>query len=86
MQAGTLQLAVEQLRRAADAAQRVLDFVREVADQLAGRLALVELSPQKFNPLGQIQAIEGKTWNNLCLYGNQLLIRNGQEAACYVLP
>jgi outer membrane protein assembly factor BamB len=51
-----------------------------------GRLALVELSPQKYTQLGQIQAIEGKTWNNLCLYGNHLLVRNGQEAACYVLP
>lgn len=51
-----------------------------------GRLALVELSPQKFNQLGVIQAIEGKTWNNLCLYGRQLVVRNGQEAACFELP
>lgn len=51
-----------------------------------GRLALVELNPQKFTELGQVQALEGKTWNNLCLYGNRLLIRNGEEAACYELP
>ncbi len=42
MQAGAFQLPVEQLRRAADAAQWVLDLVREVANQLAGGLALVE--------------------------------------------
>lgn len=51
-----------------------------------GRLALVELNPAKFVELGSIQALDGKTWNNLCLYGKHLLIRNGQEAACYELP
>jgi outer membrane protein assembly factor BamB len=51
-----------------------------------GRLALVAASPQKFTELGSLQALEGKTWNNLCLYGKKLLIRNGQEAACYELP
>ena len=35
-----VQLALEQLRRAAQAAERVLDLVREVADQLAARLLL----------------------------------------------
>ena len=42
VQPGALELPVEQLRRAADAAQRILDLVREVANQLAGGLALVE--------------------------------------------
>ncbi len=51
-----------------------------------GRLALVELTPARFTERSQIQALEGKTWNNLCLYGRRLLIRNGQEAACYELP
>jgi outer membrane protein assembly factor BamB len=51
-----------------------------------GRLALVEASPRKFNELAMIQALEGKTWNNLCLYGNRLLIRNSEQAACYELP
>ena len=37
---GAIELALEQLRRAAQAAQRVLDLVREVADQLAVRLLL----------------------------------------------
>jgi outer membrane protein assembly factor BamB len=51
-----------------------------------GELHLVELNPLKFSHLGEVQAIEGQTWNNLCLYGNRLLIRNAQEAACYELP
>ena len=39
---GAVELALEQLRRAADAAQRILDLVREAADQLAIRLLLLE--------------------------------------------
>ena len=35
-----LELALQELRRAAQAAERVLDLVREVADQLAVRLLL----------------------------------------------
>ena len=51
-----------------------------------GRLVLVEANPQKFVELGSLQALEGKTWNNLCVCGRRLLIRNGEEAACYELP
>lgn len=51
-----------------------------------GELNLVELNPKKFVTHGAIQAIEGKTWNSLCLYGKRILVRNGQEAACFELP
>jgi outer membrane protein assembly factor BamB len=51
-----------------------------------GSLALVEANPQEFRELGAIQALTGKTWNNLCLFGRKLLVRNAQEAACYELP
>ena len=37
-----VELALEQLRRAADAAERILDLVREAANQLAVRLLLLE--------------------------------------------
>ena len=37
-----VELALEQLRGAADAAERILDLVREAADQLAVRLLLLE--------------------------------------------
>jgi outer membrane protein assembly factor BamB len=50
-----------------------------------GRLALVEANPEKHVELGSIQALEGKTWNNLCLYGRKVLVRNGEEAACFEL-
>ena len=51
-----------------------------------GRVALVEANPKEFAELGSIQALSDKTWNNLCLYGHKLLVRNAREAACYELP
>jgi outer membrane protein assembly factor BamB len=52
----------------------------------AGELAIGKASPDGWEELSQIPALEGKTWNNLALSGNRLLIRNGEEAACYELP
>jgi outer membrane protein assembly factor BamB len=52
-----------------------------------GRLALVEASPQRPNSvLGEFEALDGKTWNTIALFGAYLLVRNAQEAACYELP
>ncbi|MBN2476409.1 MAG: PQQ-like beta-propeller repeat protein [Pirellulales bacterium] len=52
-----------------------------------GELLLVEATPESPNQvLGQIQALEGKTWNNMALSGPLLLVRNAEEAACYRLP
>jgi outer membrane protein assembly factor BamB len=51
----------------------------------AGELVIGEASPKSWRELGRIQALDGKTWNNIALSGNLLLIRNGEEAACYEL-
>lgn len=52
-----------------------------------GKLSLVSLDPQTPNKvLGSIQALKGKTWNNIALYKNYLLVRNATETACYELP
>jgi outer membrane protein assembly factor BamB len=51
-----------------------------------GDLMLVAADPQKFRQLGKIEALNGISWNNLCLSGKHLLIRNGKQAACYELP
>ncbi len=51
-----------------------------------GDLVLIELSPDRLIERGRISALEGKTWNNLCLFGRLLLVRNGTEAACWELP
>lgn len=51
-----------------------------------GELHLLDLNAEKSVHHGSIQALSGKTWNNLCLYGHRLLVRNGEEAACFELP
>ncbi len=52
-----------------------------------GEMFLIEATPErKNNVLGSFLAIEGKTWNNFALYGSRLLVRNGEQAACYELP
>jgi outer membrane protein assembly factor BamB len=46
----------------------------------------VLLTPEGHRPLGSLPAIDGQTWNNLCVSGHRLLVRNAEEAACYELP
>ena len=50
-----------------------------------GDLALVAADPDKFVELARIPALAGQTWNNPALYGDLLLIRNAEQAACYQL-
>jgi outer membrane protein assembly factor BamB len=50
-----------------------------------GELVLIEPSPQGRKELAKISALEGKTWNNLAISGDLLLVRNAEQAACYRL-
>ncbi len=52
----------------------------------SGDVVMVEATQDKFHEIAKFPAIDGKTWNNLCLYGDLLLVRNAEEAACYRLP
>jgi outer membrane protein assembly factor BamB len=52
----------------------------------SGDVVMVDPAPDRFHQLAKFSAIDGKTWNNLCLYGDLLLVRNAEEAACYRLP
>ncbi len=51
-----------------------------------GTVHLIAANPKRHQELGKFKAIEGTSWNNLCLYGPYLLVRNSQEAACFELP
>lgn len=63
---------------------RVDDLLLVLSEE--GELALIEATPDRpNNVLGSVRALTGKTWNNLALYGEYLLVRNGQEAVCYRL-
>ena len=93
---GVRKLGIEKER-----AGEILDGARILVELLVGQAAVVErqcteLGRHGIDPHGGgivvdratvfVQALEGKTWNNLALSGNRLLIRNGEEAACYELP
>lgn len=52
----------------------------------SGDVALVALAPNAFTELARLAAIDGKTWNNPCVHGEYLLVRNGEQAACYRMP
>lgn len=52
----------------------------------SGEILLVEASPKKYHELASLQAIEGVTWNNPALSGRRLLVRNGEQSACFELP
>jgi outer membrane protein assembly factor BamB len=53
-----------------------------------GELALVKVSPQRYQELASIQALDAAniTWNTLAFSAPYLLVRNAHEAACYRLP
>ncbi|MEI6240384.1 MAG: PQQ-binding-like beta-propeller repeat protein [Planctomycetia bacterium] len=52
----------------------------------SGEVVLVDAAPAKHVVRGRLEALRGQTWNNLCLSGRRLLVRNAEEAACYELP
>lgn len=52
----------------------------------SGTVVLVEATPEKHREVARLEALAGLTWNNPCLSGNRLLVRNAEEAACYELP
>jgi outer membrane protein assembly factor BamB len=51
-----------------------------------GEVVLIEPTPDERRELTKFAALRGKTWNPPALAGDLLLVRNDQEAACYLLP
>ena len=51
----------------------------------SGDVALAEANPARYTEVGRIHALSSKTWNNPVVAGPFLLVRNDQEAACYLL-
>lgn len=50
-----------------------------------GDLCLVNASGLGYEELGRITALEGQTWNTIAIYGDRVLVRNSEQAACFRL-
>ncbi|HET6251569.1 MAG TPA: PQQ-binding-like beta-propeller repeat protein [Tepidisphaeraceae bacterium] len=48
-----------------------------------GEVALAEANPDGYHELGRFQAVNGKTWNHPVIAHGKLLVRNGEDIACY---
>lgn len=51
-----------------------------------GEIVLIEPNPTALKELARLNALSGKTWNAPSIAGRYLLVRNGEEAACFELP
>lgn len=50
-----------------------------------GEIVLVQATPDQFNEIAKLPALQGKTWNHPVLVGDKLLVRNGEEMAAFQL-
>jgi len=50
-----------------------------------GEVVLVEATPEAHREVGRFQALSGKSWNHPVVTQGKLLVRNGEEAACFEL-
>lgn len=48
-----------------------------------GELALVRITPDRYEELARFPAIHGKTWNHPAIANGKLFVRNASEMACF---
>jgi outer membrane protein assembly factor BamB len=61
-----------------------MDLLLVLTEQ--GQVVLLEATPEAHREVGRFQALAGKTWNHPVVTQGKLLLRNGEEAACFELP
>jgi len=59
-----------------------------VQTEKTGELVMLAIDPAKHRELGRTKTLntQSQAWNNLCLAGKKLLLRNADEAVCFELP
>jgi outer membrane protein assembly factor BamB len=56
-----------------------------ITSEETGEVILAEATPKDLVERGKIHALTGKTWNHPVIAGGKLLVRNGEEMACFDL-
>ena len=54
-----------------------------VVSEMDGRVVLVPADQSSFKEIGSFKALAGKTWNHPVLAHGKLIVRNGEEIACF---
>ena len=62
---------------------RVGDVLVVLAE--SGEVVHVRATPDGHQEIGRFDALEGKTWNHPAIANGRLLVRNNQQAACFLL-
>lgn len=59
-----------------------------VQTEKTGELVMLAIDPSKLRELGRVKSLgtQSQAWNNLCLTGKKILLRNADEAVCFELP
>ncbi len=52
----------------------------------AGTVVFLDANPSEYKEILQLAALDARTWNIPTIAGRHLLVRNDQEAVCYLLP
>jgi outer membrane protein assembly factor BamB len=52
----------------------------------SGEIVVLDADPTAARVRARLAALDGQTWNNPCLAGERLLVRNAAEAACFIVP
>lgn len=61
------------------------DDVLVIQDEM-GDVAFAAADPERYRELSRLPALSSKTWNIPTLAGRYLLVRNDEQAVCYLLP
>jgi outer membrane protein assembly factor BamB len=59
-----------------------------IQTEKSGEIVMVAANPKEFQELARCVVLPtaSQAWNNLCLVGKKLLVRNADEAVCFELP
>lgn len=64
----------------------VADSAHLIVQAESGKIVLLAADPEEHKEIAELSALSDKTWNHPILVKGRLYVRNGLEAACYMIP